>query len=109
MSDLAPYTGAVVSRESRRAGREISRGRMGAQVRMAAADDGTDLALAKIENQTMATGSAMQSVTRVAMAQRQLEQMAPEAAGRLAFLADDHMFGCADILGDLRREMRRGR
>jgi uncharacterized protein (DUF2384 family) len=107
MSDLAPYTGGVVSRDARRAGREISRGRLGTQVRLAAVDDVTDLALGKVESLTMATGSAMQSVARVAMAQRQLEQMAPEASGRLAFLADDHLLGCAELLGDLRRDMRR--
>ena len=87
MNDLTPYVGGVISRDARRAGREISRGRLGAQVRMAAADDVTDLAMAKVEDLTMATGSAMQSVARVAVAQRQLEQLAPEASGRLAFLA----------------------
>jgi hypothetical protein len=108
MSDLAPYTGgSLVSRDARRAGREISRGRLGTQVRLAAVDDATDLALGKVENLTMATGSAMQSVARVASAQRQLEQMVPEASGRLAFLADDHLLGCAELLGDLRRDMRR--
>ena len=107
MSDLAPYTGGAVSRDARRAGREISRGRLGTQMRLAAVDDVTDLALGKVESLTMATGSAMQSVARVAAAQRQLEQMVPEAAGRLAFLADDHLLGCAELLGDLRRDMRR--
>jgi len=108
MNELAPYAGGVVSRDARRAGREISRGRLGTQVRLAAVDDVTDLALGKVESlTTMATGSAMQSVARVAMAQRQLEQMAPETSGRLAFLADDHLLGCAELLGDLRRDLRR--
>lgn len=109
MSDLAPYTGGVVSRDARRAGREISRGRLGTQIRMASVDDATDVALAKVENLTMATGSAMQSVARVAAAQRQLEQMVPEVSGRLAFLAEDHLLGCGELLSDLRRDMHRVR
>lgn len=107
MSELAPYTGGVVSREARQASRAINRGRLGTQVRLAAVDDATDVALGKAENLTMATGSTMQLVARVAMAQRQLEQLAPESSGRLAFLADDHLWGCAEVLGDLRRDMRR--
>ncbi len=108
MSDLAAYTGgSLVSRDARRAGREISRGRLGTQVRLAAVDDATDVALGKVENLTMATGSVMQSVARVAAAQRQLEQMVPEASGRLSFLAGDHLLGCAELLGGLRRDMRR--
>lgn len=107
MSELAPYSAGGLSRDARRASREISRGRLGTQVRTSQVDNTTDVALAKVENLTMATGTAMQQVTRVAQAQRQLEQVAPEAAGRLAFLADDHMFGCAELLSDLRRDMRR--
>jgi len=55
----------------------------------------------------MATGAAMQAVVRVAQAQKHLEQLAPEASGRLAFLADDHMLAMAEVLADLRRELRR--
>ena len=109
MSSLEPYVDHALSRESRRASREISRGRVGTQIRMSAVDNATDVALSKVENLTMATGSAMQQVTRVAQAQRQLEQIAPEAAGRLAFLADDHMLGCSELLADLRRDLRRVR
>ena len=110
MSDLMPYGGGgAIGRDARRASRAISRDRLGAQVRTSAVDSATDVALAKVDNLTMATGSAMQSVTRVAQAQRQLEQLAPEAAGRLAFLADDHMLGCAELLSDLRRDLRRCR
>lgn len=109
MSALEPYVNGGLARESRRTSREISRGRLGTQIRIAAADNSTDVAVAKIEDLTMATGNAMQQVTRVAQAQRQLEQIAPEASGRLAFLADDHMLGCSELLGDLRRELRRVR
>lgn len=107
MSELTRYTAGAVSRDARRAGRQVSRGRLDTQVRLAAADDATDLAMGKVEDLTMATGSAMQSVARVASAQRQLEQLVPEASARLAFLADDHVLGCAELLGDLRRDLRR--
>lgn len=110
MSDLTPYVGSSsLSRDARRASREISRGRLGTQITTSQVDNATDVALAKVENLTMATGNAMQQVTRVAQAQRQLEQTTPEAAGRLAFLADDHMLGCAELLADLRRNLRRVR
>jgi hypothetical protein len=108
MSEITSYTGdGALGRDARRASRAVSRGRLGTQIRTSAVDNTTDVVLAKVENLTMATGSAMQQVTRVAQAQRQLEQLAPEAAGRLAFLADDHMLGCAELLSDLRRDLRR--
>jgi hypothetical protein len=107
-NDLTLYTASGnMLRDSRRAGRAISRHQAGAHVRVAAVDADTDVAVAKIENVTMATGTAMQSVARVAQAQRQLEQLAPDTAGRLAFLADDHLLSMADMLADLRRDLRR--
>ena len=107
-NEMIPYVGgADLSRSARRSGRAISRHHMVAQIRVAAADADTDAALAKIENVTMATGTAMSSIVRVAQTQRHLEQLAPEAAGRLAFVADDHMLGMAELLADLRRELRR--
>ena len=107
--DLVPMTGGggLISRQARRYGREISRGRLGALIRTGQVDNTTDITLAKIDNLTMATGNAMQQVSRVTQAQRHLEQLTPEAAGRLAFLAEDHMLGCAELLSDLRRELRR--
>jgi hypothetical protein len=109
MSELSPFICADGSGDARRASRQLSRSRLGAQIRTGEVGSVTDVALAKVDNLTMATGNAMQQVTRVATAQRQLEQLAPEAAGRLAFLADDHMLGCAELLGDLRRDLRRVR
>ena len=106
-NELLPYVGGDLSRSARRAGRAISRHQLTAQVRIAGVDSDTDTALAKIENVSMATGAAMTSVVRVAQAQRHLEQLAPEATGRLAFLADDHLLGMGELLADLRREMRR--
>ena len=108
MSDITPYTqGGGLSRDARRYGREISRGRLGTLIRTNQVDNVTDVALAKVDNLTMATANAMQQATRVTQAQRHLEQLTPEAAGRLAFLAEDHVLGCAELLADLRREMRR--
>ena len=94
-------------RESRRAGRAMSRNHAGALVRISATDADADVAQAKIDNLTMATGAAMSSVVRVAQAQRHLEQLAPEAAARLAYLADDHMLGMGEVLADLRRDLHR--
>jgi len=107
MSDLIPYTEHGVSRDVRRASRAISRYQSGGQVRLATVDTETDVAMAKVDALTSATGSAMGSVVRVAQAQRHLEQLAPEASGRLAFLADDHMIGMGDVMSDLRRNLRR--
>lgn len=110
MNDVTPHIAAgAVSRDSRRVSRQISRGRLNSQVQTSAVDNLTDVALAKVENLTLATGAALQAVTRVAQAQRQLEQLVPEASARLSFLADDHMLGSAELLADLRRDLRRCR
>lgn len=110
MNELTLYSGGgAVSRDARRASRAITRGRLDVQLRSSAVDNTTDVAIAKVDNLTLATSNAMQQVTRVAQAQRQLEQLAPEVAGRLAFLADDHVMSCAELLGDLRRDLRRVR
>lgn len=108
MSDMQLFRPRPLSRDMREAGQLVSRAQVNAMVRTASADLSTDVAMAKIENLTMATGAASAAVVRVAQAQRQLEQMAPEASGRLAYLADDHALGCAEILADLRRQLRRG-
>lgn len=111
MTDMTLYSGggSLVSSDARRASRVITRGRLDMQIRTAAIDNVTDISQAKVDNLTMATANAMQQVTRVAQAQRQLEQLAPEVTGRLAFLADDHVLGCAELLSDLRRDFRRVR
>lgn len=107
MTELVPYNGSALTRDARRALRHISRGRLAAQMRTGEVDLTTDVAIAKLENVTMAVGTAMQQVGRVAQVQRQLEQLTPEATGRLAFLAEDHVLGCSELLADLRRELRR--
>ena len=109
MSDLRPYTAAGVarSRSSRRAAEAIQQQSLGADVRIAAANARTDVTLAKTENVTLATGAAMAAVVRVSQAQRQYEQLAPDAAGRLAFLADEHLLGMSDLLTQMRLDQRR--
>jgi len=106
--EVMPYEGGgLPARDGRRVGRVVSRNRAGALVRVSGMDADTDVAQAKIDDLTMATGTAMSSVVRVAQAQRHLEQLAPEAAGRLAYLADDHLLAMSEVLADLRRDMRR--
>jgi hypothetical protein len=107
MDELNLYDGGSTVRSTRNASRAITRTRAGALMRIAGTDADTDVAQAKIDNLTMATATAMSSVVRVAQAQRNLEQLAPEAAGRLAYLADDHMLGMGEALADLRRDLRR--
>ena len=107
MSEIQLYEGGgALSRDSRRAARAISRGRSSTQVRLARVNDETDVALEKVQAQTEATQFAMGAVTRIAMAQRHYEAMAPEARGRLSVLADDHLLGMGDTLQDHRRSMR---
>ena len=110
MGELSPFVSSgIAMRESRHALRAIGRTRAVADVRIAEVDASTDVTLAKVDNLTMATGTAMQQVVRVARVQRELEQLAPEASGRLNFLADDHLLGCVELMADLRRELRRNR
>ena len=110
MSDLIPYSAPLtLAREARQSLRAIARTRARAEVRVAEVDASTDVTLAKVDNLTMATGAAMQQVVRIARVQRELEQLVPEASGRLNFLADDHLLGCAEMMSDLRRELRRNR
>jgi hypothetical protein len=106
--EVTRYTGAgSYNGLARRASRAITARQMDGQVRLAGVDADTDVTISKLENITMATGAASAAVVRVAQAQRHLEQLVPEASARLAFLADDHILGCAEVLADLRRELRR--
>jgi hypothetical protein len=109
MSSIEAYGGGggLVGRDARRTGRSVSRQHANSQIRTTAADIETDLAITKIENATMATGTGMTAVVRVAKAQEQLELMAPAASARLNFLADDHALGVAEALQSLRCKLRR--
>lgn len=108
MQDVDIYgTTSALPRDARRTGRAVSRYQAHGQVRIAQTDVDTDVAIAKGDSYTAATGAAMGNVIRVAQAQRQLEQLAPEASGRLAMLADEHALTMADNLAELRRSLRR--
>jgi hypothetical protein len=99
--------GAALPSDARRASRAISRYQAHGQVSIAKADTDTDVTIAKGAAYTAATGAAMGNVIRVAQGQRALEQLAPEATGRLALLADEHALTMSDLLADLRRDLRR--
>jgi Tfp pilus assembly ATPase PilU len=108
MSDVQPYSfGQSPTREARRAARAISRHAAQNQVRISAADDEVDLAIAKAEGYTQYTGRAMHRALEVALVQRWIEQQVPEKAGDLALLAAMHTAGLAEFQDDLRRTLRR--
>lgn len=108
MTQIEPYIPqGGLTRDARRTARTVSRYQAQGQTAVAAVDVATDIALAKIDNTTAATGHAMGAVVRVAQAQKQLELMAPEASGRLNLLADDHALSVVEVLADHRRAMRR--
>ena len=109
MNEISLWTGphGPLARDVRQTAKACSKYAAQAAMRTAAVDAETDVALVKIDALTHATGSSMSAVVRVAQAQRHLEQLAPEAAGRLAFLADDHMLSVSGVMADFRRDLRR--
>lgn len=107
MSYEVQQYGGVPSRPARRAARAISQHRMSTAVQVSGIDAVTDVAMAKEDAYTAATGTAMGAVVRVAQAQRHLETLVPEASGRLAMLADDHALAMSELLTDYRRQLRR--
>lgn len=108
MSNIEVYGGGgPLVRDARRTSRTISKVQSGGQVRLARVDMETDVAMGKVDALTATTGQTMGAVVRVAQAQRHLEQLAPETAGRLAYLADDHLLSMGDVMADLRRGLRR--
>lgn len=109
MSEIERYTagGGAVSRRSRRAAQAIEGSKSVSQIRVARIADEADVATEKVEQLTFLTGNAMMAVARVNGIQKQLEQQAPELAGRLALLADNHVLMAAEVIEDARRDMRR--
>ncbi len=109
MSNIQPYQGSdlLLLGDARRAGRSISRYQAHGQVRSAAIDVETNLALDKLYSLTAVTGQAMGAVVRVAQAQKQLELLAPETSGRLSLLADEHTLALAEVTAEHRRVLRR--
>jgi len=108
MTNIEPYKATgLTTRDDRRTNRAISRHNAGGQIRVAAVDAETDVAMAKVEGLTMVTADAMSAVARLAQAQTQLEQQVPEASGRLAYIAETHLLCVGDMLRDLRHDLRR--
>lgn len=108
MTDLSPYhTTSPVPTGGGRHVRAIGRQRLGAQLRASQVDLVTDVAIVKSENLTAATGQAMSDIVRIAQVQRQLEQLVPEASGRLAMLADRHALALGELVDELRRDLHR--
>lgn len=108
MYDLdLPNGGVLLHTDGRHAGRAISRGQSRSLVRQARVCQEADVSSTKLDSITALTGQAMSNVVRVAQAQRHLEQLAPEASGRLAYLADQHMLAMGETLSDARRDLRR--
>lgn len=74
--------------------------------RTAACGDAAQLAEAKGAAWTYGTTGTVRRITRVALEQRCCEQMTPEASGRISFIVEAHVFGEADILTALHRDLR---
>lgn len=98
--------GAGSRRELRQTMRTISRFQARAAARTSFADIEADVALAQQDALTTVTGGAMQSIVRVVGLQRQLEQIAPEAAGHLAAIVQMHVWNMGEVMQDARRAMR---
>jgi hypothetical protein len=104
------YEGAMplLLRDSKWAGREISRMGAHTQTRLAGIDNETDVTDAKLDSNDRVTARAMMGVARVGQLEVQLATMAPTASGRLALLADQHTFDTAALKdGHVRRLQRR--
>lgn len=107
MSSLVPFNEGARPRELRRAGRSMERSKLRTELRIVSVDAETDTEMAKTDSVTAFTGAAMSQVARVAQAQVQLEQLAPQAAARLNMLADAHSMAVTDLMVDLTRKLRR--
>lgn len=106
-NELVPIVDGTVVRDSRRASKSINRSRSVSQVRMARVADEADVASEKVEQVSYTTGNAMMAIARINGVQKQLEQSAPEQAGRLSRLADFHELAMVEVVEDLRRDLRR--
>jgi hypothetical protein len=106
--ELNPYTGGgAMVRDVRRTSRAISRVNGNGQIRQTQVDVETDLALGKIDSITASTGQALGSVAKVAQAEAALALQAPLASGRLAYLAERHLFAAGEVLDQLTSRLRR--
>jgi hypothetical protein len=109
MSEPMLYQGAVAPllRDSKRAGREISRMEADTQTRLARVDKETDAAIAKGHSLSSVVAYAMTDVGQVAQVRTQVEMVAPEASGHLAALANLHGAGEMELASDHKLRLRR--
>lgn len=105
--DRFPAGSDLLPSDARRLSRAVSRHAGQTQLRNSKIDSETDVALARMDADTAATANAMGKVVQVAQGQRALELLAPETAGRLNLLSDRHALAMAEVLDDLRRQLRR--
>src|SRR5690349_3138577 len=98
MNEVSLFRTGVPARQSRRAGRVLDDLGIEGLVRQTAIDIQTDVALAKLDALTSVTGSGMAAVTRVAQAQVAMEQLNPQASGRLNLIADWHAMAVVEEL-----------
>lgn len=106
--ELSIYDGGgEASRLAKRTARSIVRSHSITQSRLARIADDADIATEKVEQLTYLTGNAMMAVARVNGVQKQLEQQAPELAGRLSLLAENHVLMAVEVIEATRRDMRR--
>lgn len=107
MGSLALYGSNLPTRPSRRSMRVFEQLTTNGQVRQTAVDVEADVTFDKIDAITATTGAAMGAVTKVAQAQAAMEQLVPQASGRLNFIADMHAAAMADELDRQHQRMRR--
>jgi hypothetical protein len=107
--DLLPSAGngQFYSGEQRRTGQTVSRLHSGGMIRQTSVDIEGDVIGAKIDAISMETARGLNAVCRVAQAQTALEQLVPQASGRLNVIADAHVLAVAETLDDLNYRLRR--
>jgi hypothetical protein len=99
--------GALTTRDSVRSSRAIGRAQAAGQIRQAHIDSEADVASAKLDAVTNATGQAMRDVARVGQAELAFAQATPAASGRLANIAEQHAWLVSELVCDLHTQVRR--
>lgn len=106
-TELTPFTYGALDRNVKRASREIARTNALGQIRMNSVDSEADVASAKVDAYSAATGQTLVSVAKVAQAEQALVAQVPLASGRLAFIAERHALAVGEILDHLQSRLRR--
>jgi hypothetical protein len=106
-SEMALFTSGALARDAQRTSRVLSRIEADGLLRQSAVDVETDVTIAKMDGETLATGTGLGEIGRVAQIQMALEQLTPQASGRLNPLAEDHALAMRDEFHQLRRRLRR--